>query len=117
MGNRCPRGYRDTGTGQCVPLGPSGSWIGFSEFQDYMEEEEGTSLDFDEYGGSAMGKRDAHIDIYEGMKYEDGRWLVDWEKSPEIKRDDLKDFFAVYFGPEDWYDKYIEYLEWSEERD
>jgi len=81
-------------------------WIGYSAVESFLENEgfEAYIIDMDEYGINISGY---HLDVY-SMKY-DGCWLVDWDGSPECKREDVKDLFANLFS--DWTLKYNELLE------
>ena len=82
-----------------------GSWIGVTTLMDYLEENSIDIVDTNEEGIFIQNQKEgnseiAHIDIYEGMKYDNYKWIIDWEKSPEVKREDVKDAFAII--TDDW---------------
>lgn len=92
-------------------------WFSVSCVLDYLGSLN-IEYEFDKFGLTAYGEENTHIDIYDGMMYKNGEWIIDWENSPECKTEDIKDLIAGILKRKDWeknFSKFIKFVDGEDE--
>ena len=90
-----------------VARGTFSNWITMGQFLEYLDISPINIIGYDEHGILLQNQESeisdiAHLDVYDGMKYNNDnyKWEIDWDRSPEVKTDDVKDALAII--TEDW---------------